>query len=452
MTNRMRILLAAACFIAGIANMMAQQTKCKEMHKVKRKETLFGIAKDNGITIEQLIDANPEMQKQGYELKKGTYICIPYPKQQETPAAKTVAKQQQAEKDVTQREIRMGVMLPLHDINGDGRRMVEYYRGLLMACDSIKQEGVSVDVRAWNVEEGADIKTFIKDPAAAKLDVIVGPLYSTQVKDLSAFAEKHDIKLFIPFSINVPEGAYNKNVFQVYQNPTDYHAKVIDKFVDKFSSCHVVIIDCNDTTSKKGVFTFPLRKRLDEKGISQSVTNLKSSETYFAKAFDRNKRNVVVLNTGRSPELTAAIAKLNNMKMNNPGIVMTLFGYTEWLLYTRNNLDNFYKYDTYIPATFYMDPLSAKTKRINTKYRWNFHADMMQALPRFAITGFDHGYFLLKGLHTYGKKFTGAPGTVGYSPIQTRLAFEPGEGGAHLNRNLTLVHYTNDNIIETINE
>ena len=451
MTYRMRILLAVACMMVAMTDAMAQQTKCKEMHKVKRKETLFGIAKDNGITIEQLIDANPEMQKQGYELKKGTYICIPYPKQQ-TKVTITETKQQPAEKDVTQREIRMGVMLPLHDINGDGKRMVEYYRGLLMACDSIKQEGVSVDVRAWNVEEGADIKSFIKDPAAAKLDVIVGPLYSTQVKDLSAFAKKHDIKLFIPFSINVPEGGYNENVFQVYQNQTNFNAKVIDSFVENFSSCHVVIVDCNDTTSKKGVFTFPLRKKLEEKGISQSVTNLKSSESYFAKAFDRNKRNVVVLNTGRSPELTATIAKLNNMKMNNPGIVVSLFGYTDWLLYTKHNLDNFFKYDTYIPATFYMNPLSAKTKRINTKYRWNFHADMMQALPRFAITGFDHGYFLLKGLHIYGKKFTGAAGTVGYAPIQTRLAFEPGEGGAHLNHNLTIVHYKTDNSIETINK
>ena len=50
--------------------------------------------------------------------------------------------------------IKVGVMLPLHDINGDGKRMVEYYRGLLMACDSLKAEGITTDVYAWNVEEG----------------------------------------------------------------------------------------------------------------------------------------------------------------------------------------------------------------------------------------------------------------------------------------------------------
>ena len=50
------------------------------MHKVKKKETLFGIARDNGLTVQELIDANPEMNTPGYELKKGDFIVIPYPK------------------------------------------------------------------------------------------------------------------------------------------------------------------------------------------------------------------------------------------------------------------------------------------------------------------------------------------------------------------------------------
>ena len=59
--------------------------------------------------------------------------------------------------DIRQRAIRVGVMLPLHNINGDGKRMVEYYRGILMACDSLKQTGISVDIHAWNTAEDADI-------------------------------------------------------------------------------------------------------------------------------------------------------------------------------------------------------------------------------------------------------------------------------------------------------
>lgn len=141
----------------------AQTTKWREIHKVKRKETIFGIARDNGLTVDELIEANPEMTKPGYELKKGDFIYIPFPsKNIDTNAGTQTASagnaRQGADVDMRKREIRIGVMLPLHDDNGDGRRMVEYYRGVLMACDSLKKNGISVDIHAWNVPEDADIK------------------------------------------------------------------------------------------------------------------------------------------------------------------------------------------------------------------------------------------------------------------------------------------------------
>ena len=58
---------------------MAQEVKIREIHKVKRKETIFGIAKSYGISIEGLMMANPQMGVPGYELKKGDKLNIPYP-------------------------------------------------------------------------------------------------------------------------------------------------------------------------------------------------------------------------------------------------------------------------------------------------------------------------------------------------------------------------------------
>lgn len=443
------VLLVVLLFAAD--SIMAQTAKWREMHKVKRKETIFGIARDYGLTVDELINANPDMKQPGYELKKGDYIFIPYPSKKAEPTATAQTTSKQQEVDMRNREIRVGVMLPLHDINGDGRRMVEYYRGVLMACDSLKQTGVSVDVHAWNVPEDADIKKTLKDKNAERCDLIIGPLYSTQVKDLSDFATKHNTKVLIPFSINAPELKTNSNIFQVYQNTTEYNNAVISRFLERFAGYHVVFVDCNDTTSRKGVFTFPLRKRMESMRRNYSITNLKSSEAYFQKAFSATKPNVVVLNTGRSPELNVAFAKLDNLTMGNPKIGVTLFGYTEWMMYTKYNLDKYYKYNVYIPGAFYLNPLSSKTARIEQKYRWNFHADMMQALPRFAITGFDQAYYFIKGLKMYGDKFTGAIGTVGYTPIQTPLRFERvGEGGGYQNRSILFVHYTTGHKTETL--
>ena len=447
-----------------VAETAVGQQIFKDLHEVKRKETIFGIARDNGLTVQELIEANPEMNQPGYELKKGDVIKIPFPKGQQpldpsSPQAQQAAAKAQQTKsqrasgqtDMRQREIRVGVMLPLHNQNGDGKRMVEYYRGVLMACDSLKANGISTDVRAWNVAEDTDIRQTLQDPYAAKCDLIIGPLYTKQVKTLGDFAKAHGIRVLIPFSTSSTEVYDNGNLFQVYQNGHALNDAFVYRFSQRFKDYHPVIIDCNDSTSTKAGFTSALRQKLEQQGIIYSITNLKSSEGMFQKCFSTTQRNVVILNTSRSAELSVAFAKLNGMVMTNPKIQVSMFGYPEWLQYTRSHLDNFYKFDVYVPSTYYMNPLAVRSERLRQKYRWNFHQDMQNYPQRFAATGFDQAYFMIKGLHLYGKNFTGASGMVGYTPVQTPLLFERIGNGGMQNRAILFVHYTKNQKTETIN-
>ena len=465
MTRLLRYFLLSTLLAFTVSSVTAQQSSAiRGQHKVKKKETVFGISREYGLTIEELIKANPEMNTPGYELKKGMILNIPYSKaDMEAAEAAKAAQAAQARKaeevaraaadDVRSREIRLGIMLPLHNINGDGRRMTEYYRGVLMACDSLKKQGLSIDVHAWNTAEDGNIYKVLEDPAAAKCDLIIGPLYSKQMDALSAFVTKHDIRLVIPFSINAPQLTTNRNIFQVYQSPTEQNEVIIARFIERFKNYHTVVVDCNDSTSKKGIFTFGLRRQMEQRGMDAVVTNLKSTEANFSKAFSRTKPNVVILNTGRSQELGVAFSKINGLKANEPELDITMFGYTDWLLYTRTYLENFYKYNTYIPSVFYYNPLSVGTQRFERKYRQNFRSDMQSmqsSLPRFAITGFDHAYFFLKGLHKYGKSFNGADGMFGYPPVQTPLKFERYGNGGLRNRTMMFIHYQPEHTVETI--
>ena len=462
MTRLLRYFLLSTLLAFTVSSVSAQQSSAiRGQHKVKKKETIFGISREYGLTIEELIKANPEMNTPGYELKKGMILNIPYSKaEMEAAEAAKAAQAAQARKaeevvraaadDVRNREIRLGIMLPLHNINGDGRRMTEYYRGVLMACDSLKKQGLSIDVHAWNTAEDGNIYKVLEDPAAAKCDLIIGPLYSKQMDALSAFVTKHDIRLVIPFSINAPQLTTNRNIFQVYQSPTEQNEVIIARFIERFKNYHTVVVDCNDSTSKKGIFTFGLRRQMEQRGMDAVVTNLKSTEANFSKAFSRTKPNVVILNTGRSQELGVAFSKINGLKANEPELDITMFGYTDWLLYTRTYLENFYKYNTYIPSVFYYNPLSVGTQRFERKYRQNFRSDMQSSLPRFAITGFDHAYFFLKGLHKYGKSFNGADGMFGYPPVQTPLKFERYGNGGLRNRTMMFIHYQPEHTVETI--
>ncbi|MCI6619242.1 MAG: LysM peptidoglycan-binding domain-containing protein [Prevotella sp.] len=428
------------------SRMMAQINKWQDVYEVKKKDTLFGIARKYSISLQDLLDANPEMKAEGYELKKGTTIFIPHAKTVSAPVVPAKTEKKEAARSST---VKIGVMLPLHDVDGDGRRMVEYYRGLLLACDSLKSQGISTEIRAWNVPIDADIRQTLLDQRAKDCNLIFGPLYTHQVKPLADFCSRNGIKLIIPFSINGDEVVRNSQVFQVYQDDSNLTNDAIAAYMQRFPGCHPVFIDCNDSTSKKGIFTFGLRKVLDQKGIRYNITNLKSSEASFAKSFSRTMPNVVILNTGRSPELNVALAKIDGLTAVNPDVKVILYGYTEWLMYTRNHLEHFFRYNAYIPSTFYYNPLDPKTLNFERSYRKWFGSEMQQALPRFAITGYDQAQFFVRGYHRYGDGFNGTREQNSYRALQTPLHFKRLVKGMQ-NANFMLIHYTPDQRIESI--
>lgn len=447
MRKVLRYLLVAVAF-CFVANASAQVNKWQDMYKVKKKDTIFGIAKKYGITMPELMEANPEMKVEGYELKKGDYIFIPFPKPEAVKQG--VAPKPQNKVAFGSRPVRVGVMLPLHDVDGDGRRMVEYYRGFLLALEDLKAAGLSTDVHAWNVNIDADITQFTKDPAAAQCDVIFGPLYTHQVRALAEFCKARDIKMVIPFSINGDDVARYSQIFQVWESPDKLNNSAIEAFLQRFPNAHPVFVDCNDSTSRKGIFTFALRNRLENRKIAYSITNLNNSEAMFAKAFRTNQPNVVILNTGRSPELNIALAKLESLQNNQPSLRISLFGYTEWLMYTENNLNRFHRFDTYIPTHFYYNPMNAATRRLEQNYRRWFRQDMQHALPRFAITGYDQAQFFIRGLVSHGKNFKGTKGQSSYTPLQSPLKFGQVGSAGMQNQFFQLIHYAPGNRIESI--
>lgn len=405
-------------------------------HKVKKKETIYGIARANGLTEEQLRAANPGMEDASFQLKKGDVIRIP---------VMTTG----VNGDVRQRAIRVGVLLPLNDQNNDGKRMLEYYRGVLMACDSLKKEGISVNISAWNLPEDGSLDTFLSDSKSRGLDLIIGPFYEKFVEPLSHFASTYGIMMLIPYSIHTMELYSNPHVFQIYQNHEDLNESTARRFAGWFRAYHPVIIDGGDPQSTKGAFTSVLRNQLTGAGIQYNLTSLKSSDNDFARAFASNMPNIVVLNTASQSALTATFTKLQTLKTAYPGVEISVFGYMEWMPYTNQHLQNFHRYNVYLPAPFYTNLERPLAKRLETKYRQNFRQDMINILPRFALTGFDHAAFFLRGLHKFGASFDGSAGSLTQEPAQTPLRFERVGVGGYQNRSYMFVHYKPDGI-ETI--
>lgn len=141
----------------------------KTMHKVQRRETIFSICRQYGISEEELLAANPELKKG--KLKRGTFLFIPYPEAERQAMAEVIEAAKQAAAEPTNEElfrqnaaekkpihtIKVALVLPFSKENGAQRgpqtRIVEFYEGFLMAADSLKRQGVSMDIYAYDTKE-----------------------------------------------------------------------------------------------------------------------------------------------------------------------------------------------------------------------------------------------------------------------------------------------------------
>ena len=102
---------------------------------------------------------------------------------------------------VTQRELRMGVVLPLKEKSARGAKMVEFYQGMLMAVDSLKREGISVDIQALHSGTTAsEMDMLLNSQALNDCDIVFGPLDAAQLPALADYCDLHDMHLVVPFT------------------------------------------------------------------------------------------------------------------------------------------------------------------------------------------------------------------------------------------------------------
>lgn len=200
------------------------ESRCRDMHKVKRKETVFSISREYGISEAELIAANPELKGEN-KIKKGTFLCIPYPKAQTEQSAQLQATPTNSElfrenRKETERfsTIKAAVILPFLDgvSKSESSRMVEYYEGLLMAVDSLKRTGTSIDLYTYNSgPESASLNSILGKSEMKDMDIIFGPLYQQHIEPLAEFAKKQDTRLVIPFTSKDNTVFQNPAVYQI---------------------------------------------------------------------------------------------------------------------------------------------------------------------------------------------------------------------------------------------
>lgn len=431
----------------------------KDMHKVERKETIFSISREYGITEEELIAANPELKKG--KLKKGTFLFIPYGKnekqaqQQETTTPvkeltneEAFSQNEELKKDI--KTIKAAVLLPFmagSTTNQDEQlRMVEYYEGFLMAVDSLKKQGVSIDLYTYDTKgKTATTNNILAKKEMKEMDIIFGPANTQDIDALASFADKNNIRLVVPFAPKVDEVFKNPHIYQVNTPQSYLYSEVYEHFTRKFSDCNVIFLNASNGDREKDDFIKGLKTELRNDGISYRDFTVTDNFYELTTVMDTLRNNVFIPTSGKSTALVKILPQLTQIRREKPHYMMNLFGYPEWQTYTNDYLASFYEIDTYFYSSFYTNNLFPAAVNFTHSYRRWYSKDMANIYPKYGMLGYDTGYFFLKGLSKYGNKMEENLSSIQVTPIQTGFKFERvNNWGGFINRKVFFVHFSKD--------
>lgn len=430
----------------------------KDMHKVERKETIFSISREYGITEEELIAANPELKKG--KLKKGTFLFIPYgknDKKQESESQPTTkeltneevfSQNEELKKDI--KTIKAAVMLPFMagtSTNMDEQvRMVEYYEGFLMAVDSLKKQGVSIDLYTYDTKgREATLNNILSKKEMKNMDIIFGPAKAQDIDVLATFADKNNIRLVVPFAPKVDEVFKNPHIYQINTPQSYLYSEVYEHFTRKFSDSNVIFLNASNGDREKDEFIKGMKTELRNNGISYRDFTVTDNFYEITTVMDTLRNNIFIPTSGKSTALVKILPQLTQIRRERPNYMMNLFGYPEWQTYTNDYLASFYEIDTYFYSSFYTNNLFPAAVHFTNSYRRWYSKDMANIYPKYGMLGYDTGYFFLKGLSKYGNKMEENLNSIQVTPIQTGFKFERvNNWGGFINRKVFFVHFSKD--------
>lgn len=427
------------------------ESECKDMHRVKRRETIFSIARDYGLTTEQLIQANPEMKDPDYKLKKGSLVCIPYPESQtvkKTPTNQELFPQKSGPDKMQQ--ITMGVLLPLTQKNSEGEKMIEFYQGLLLAVEDLKNQGISITVYTYDCGKSvADMKAVLTQPGLAGADVIFGPLAAAQIPALSDYCKQKKIKLVVPFSSQCDEVYKNPYLYLSNVPKTTLFQETYKLLQDQFSNRHFVIWNSGEQREDDQNFINGLKKMLNAHSIPFKEVSAGSKALQDQMSLGR--KNIIVSNSSSLKALNQLCAELNTFKSANPEYQFSLLGHPEWQIYTNSQQANFFRFDTYIYSSFYKNMNKAACGPFEARFKKDFRTDLQNTYPSFGMLGYDLGRFFLMGLAGNGSQFNSRISSLRTNPLQNDFYFKRASNwSGFINNKAELIHYTPQQKIDVI--
>lgn len=468
-------------------------------HQVKPKEGLYSISRNYGVDIRTIEELNKDVLVNG--LKAGSILKIPK-KSEIAVSNNTITKQdvsvanQQGnfgESTFTprvkcdtfnysksKRIFKVSLLLPLlpdpeevdstevvasdetgkvvekkndpEKISTRAHNFLDFYQGFLLAVDSLKRDGLSLNISVYNTGKNVEeSKKLLNEKGLKESDLIIGPVYPELLKPFGDFAKANRINLVSPLSQNNNAFIGNPYFFQV--NPSSLVQ--FDEFVTKVDFCSdnnllFVYEDDSATADVSERYKNLVKNRIKQCENSDSI-NFKeffykpgviSAEIQdkLNQSLTDQKENVFIVTSESEAFVSDFLSHLFAL-VTYYNYKVKVYGFPKWQKFKNVPIDYYYKLNLHLFTPFYVDYTRKDVKTFVNDYRHYYRSEASQ----YSFQGYDIGLYFLKSMKKYGVDFKYCLPSMRIDLLQSNFRFEQRSStDGFENESIFLIHYTSD--------
>lgn len=387
-------------------------------HKVKRKESVYSIARMYGVTTDDIYAINPQA-KEG--IKPGMELTV-YPRpsvqpekpdiinRKDTITARFVNKVVGCSLDTKltpSKIIKISLLLPFYlpsdsALSAKSRIGLDFYGGAKLAIDSLKKEGYLLSIHVFDTQtDSTTIPELLKNENFLASDLIIGPLYSSTFIKVAKKAKELGIPAITPFAQSDALLDGYPNVIKITPNAKDQIASLVPALKKKFPSGKFILVDSEISKDQKLNQAF--KEAWDDSSLSSKQLKLNyithSQLNAENNIFDFVNQNIVIFLCTDEVKVINISTRLDKIKETHR---LHLVGLNEW-----NALDNLdYKLLDALHFTYAsplnIDYVSNPSLSFQNHYRNEFKGEPSY----YSYQGFDVTYFFAKQVAKFGTDMT----------------------------------------------
>lgn len=377
----------------------------KITHTVKPGETLFGIAKQYGITAEDIQNANDGLRK---GLLAGEDIFIPVnigPKVPEPKATENFIKPVEIIGPFIEDHYDIGLFLPFYVTYQDTMEVrenkmrdvaLQIYRGAMLAADTLEKSGLNATLHVYDLIDSKSMVTELLGRKEMKnMDLFIGPLFREVTPDVAGWAAINGTHVTIPVQQPNKVLLGSPNMSKTVPGAATQWISIARHLYKKYPNENIIVIDSKNIDDRRSVDAFREEwKQLSGDSLTRIVVVGDAGSFQVKDKYVIGKKNIIIAPTGDKKLIGTLFRVLGEGDIE-------VWGNESWDDLEAISTANRNKYKVHFPQTIYVDYKNPRVQKWIEAYRKKFN----QEPGKYAFVGFDVMMQYGSGLLQFGKNF-----------------------------------------------